>query len=353
MLTSPVRQGDHLPDARDDRPSHGRRGVLVAVSLLAAVVVVFAAGLALGSNPTSLGEVWRVIWHPDGSEAAVLVRDSRFPRTVLGLLVGACIGVAGGLMQGHTRNPLADPGLFGVSAGAGFAVVIGIHALHVTAALPIMVFAMIGALVAAVAVFGIATAGSAPASPVPMALAGTAVTALLVALTTFVVLNDRSTLDVYRRWVVGSLSGRDLGIAAAVLPVAVLGMLLAMWNAKALNNLALGDDVARGLGENVVLARIVGIGAITLLAGGATAAAGPLAFLGLVAPHLARALVGVDHRRMLPVAALVGALVLVAADVLGRVLGEANNEVQVGIVLAVVCGPFFVHIARRRSLVAL
>lgn len=329
-----------------------RFGVLGFLALLCVLCVI--ASLVLGSSRIGPGPVLGELIHPgDGSaELHAIVYGVRVPRTVLGVLVGVCLGVAGALMQGHTRNPLADPGLFGVSAGAGLAVVVGGSLFGIADNGFGVLFALVGALVASLAVFGITAAGSQPASPVPMALAGSAVSALLEAATSFVVLSDRNALEAYRLWVVGSLSGRPLGIAGWVAPFALAGLVLAAFNTRALDNLGLGAEMARGLGENLVVARIVGLAAITLLTAAATAAAGPIGFVGLVVPHLARPLVGAGHRFLLPASALLGVGLVLAADVIGRLIG-GTGEVQVGIVLAVVGGPFFVAVARRRSLVAL
>lgn len=322
------------------------------MSLLAALVVVCAASLLLGSNRLDFDAVVDGLVTGGDSVQGVVVWGSRVPRTVLGVLVGACLGVAGALMQGHTRNPLADPGLFGISAGAGFLVVLGVSLFGVVNPSSYVWFSLLGAFAATIAVFAITTAGSDTASPVPLALAGSAVSALLMAFTSFIVLTDRSSLDAYRLWVVGSLTGRQLDIVFAVLPFAVVGFVLAAANVRALDNLSLGTEMAKGLGENIVRSRIVGLGAITMLTAAATAAAGPIGFVGLTVPHVARAFVGSGHRLVLPASALIGASLVLAADVIGRLIG-GFAEVEVGIVLAVVGGPVFVMIARRRSLVTL
>jgi iron complex transport system permease protein len=329
-----------------------RRQVLVLAALTALVALGVVLSLALGSNALPPSAVWHALTSPDGGEASTIVRDVRMPRTVLGLLVGFALGAAGALMQGHTRNPLADPGLLGVSAGAALAVVVGVHTLSVVDPAITVWFGLAGALCASVVVFTVATAGSSVANPVPLALAGAAVSALLGAVTSFIVLSDQPTLDVYRRWVVGSLSGRDAGVVRDIAPFVVAGLVLALLNTRALNALGMGDDVAEGLGQHVVRARVLGLSAITLLTGAATAAAGPIGFVGLMVPHVARALTGPDHRWLVPAAALTGGAVLLLADVVGRLVG-GNGELQVGVVLAVLGGPFFVALARRRALVTL
>ncbi|MFF3499936.1 FecCD family ABC transporter permease [Streptomyces sp. NPDC003247] len=327
-----------------------RTGILLALVL--AVAVVCLTSLLLGSNRLAPAAVLHGLLHPGAGTDADVVYGSRVPRTVIGLLVGVCLGVGGAVMQGHTRNPLADPGLFGVSAGAGLAVVLGLVVSGVSGTGATVGLALVGALAASLAAFAITVAGSGTANPVPLAIAGTAVSALLTAVTSFLTLADRDSLRAYQLWVVGSLSGRQLDEVWGAVPFAAAGLLLAALNARALDNLALGEELARGLGENLLVARAVGLAAITLLTAAATAAAGPIAFVGLVVPHLARALVGSGHRRLLPAAALVGCLLVLLADIVGRLV-HGPSEVQVGIVLAVIGGPFFVAVARRRSLVSL
>ncbi|KAA9162391.1 iron ABC transporter permease [Amycolatopsis acidicola] len=332
--------------------ANGARRPLFLLLLAIAVLVSALLSLVVGSNHLGFGTAIHVLLHDDGSEAATIVRQVRLPRTLLGICVGIALGAAGTLMQGHTRNPLADPGLLGVTAGAAFAVVLASQLLSITSPAGQTWFGLAGALVATATVFGVTAAGSARLSPVPMALAGAAVTALLTAFTSIIVLSDHTTLDVYRRWAVGSISGRDAGVLADVLPFLALGLVLAVFNTRALNVVSLGEDTARGLGQSVTSSRFVGLAAVTLLTGAATAAAGPVSFLGLIVPHLARAATGPDHRWLLPCSALGGAVLLLLADVLGRLLGGAG-EVQVGITLAVLGGMFFMVIARRGRLVRL
>jgi iron complex transport system permease protein len=330
----------------------GRRALVIrrsgAILVMAALLVVaILASLAFGSDRLSLGAV--IAGTPADN---AVVWGSRVPRTAIGLMVGAGLGVAGTVMQGQTRNPLADPGLFGVSSGAALAVVLGVYIFGVNDAEATVWFALAGALIASVAVFSVTAVGGAAASPVPLALAGTAVSALLDAFTSFVVLADRNSLNAYRLWVVGSLSGRQLHVVAVVWPVMAAGLILAIANVRSLDARALGDDMARGLGENVFLARAVGLGSITLLTAGAVAAAGPIGFVGLTVPHAARAVVGSGHRWTIPAAALIGAILVLVADVVGRLIA-GQSEIEVGIVLALIGGPIFVAIARRRSLAAL
>nr|WP_246324588.1 iron ABC transporter permease [Petropleomorpha daqingensis] len=318
--------------------------------MLVLLVLAAAASIAVGARGISPGHVWSALFSPTGSDDDVVVRSLRVPRTVLGVAVGVALGVAGAVIQGHTRNPLADPGLLGVSAGAAFAVCLAVYAFGVTSVTGSMWFALAGALVASVVVFGLGTLGG--GTPVTLALAGAAVTAFLGALTNGLVLSDAQTLDAYRFWAVGSLVGRADGALAQALPFLLAGLLLAAVNAPALNTLQLGEDVARGLGQRIGLARATGIAAVTLLTGAAVAVTGPIAFVGLVVPHVARAITGPDHRWLLPYAGLLGAILLVVADVVGRVIASPA-ELPVGLVLAFVGAPFFIVLVRRRKLVTL
>ncbi len=328
------------------------RRVGLVLTLLALLGLTVAASLAIGAKPIPLGLVWQAIWSPTGTEDDVVVRALRAPRTVLGVGVGIALGVAGALMQGHTRNPLADPGLLGVSAGAAFLVVVGIHSLGVTSLSGYVWFAFAGAFGASVLVFVLGSLGRGGATPVTLALAGVAVSAFLGALTSALILADTATLDAYRFWAVGSLAGRDAAVAGQVVPFLLAGLALAAANARALNLLVLGEDVARGLGQNLAVARWTGLLAITLLTGAAVAACGPIGFVGLVVPHVARFCTGPDHRWLLPASGLAGAVLLLAADVVGRVV-VPPGELQVGIVLGLVGAPFFVALVRRRRLVQL
>jgi iron complex transport system permease protein len=329
-----------------------RRALLVGgvLALLVLLALAAAASIAVGARGISLGHVWSALFSPAGSDDAVAVRSLRVPRTVLGVAVGIALGVAGGVIQGHTRNPLADPGLLGVSAGAAFAVCLAVYAFGITSVTGSMWFALVGALVASVVVFGLGTLGG--GTPVTLALAGAAVTAFLGALTNGLVLSDAQTLDAYRFWAVGSLVGHADGAPAQALPFLLGGLLLAAVNAPALNTLQLGEDVARGLGQRIGLARVTGIAGVTLLTGAAVAVTGPIAFVGLVVPHVARAITGPDHRWLLPYSGLLGAILLVVSDVVGRVIA-APAELPAGLVLAFVGAPFFIALVRRRTLVTL
>lgn len=318
-----------------------------------ALALVSLASVALGSKPIPFGIVWDAIWHYDRSiDDHLVVHSLRMPRTVLGLVVGAALGLAGAVMQGLTRNPLADPGVLGIEAGAALAVVIGIRGLGLTSLTGYVWFAFAGAAVASVVVYSLGSLGRGGATPVKLALAGAALASLLASFTSAILLLDLATLNEYRFWVVGSLAGRDGEIAMRVLPFLVAGAVLALGSAPALNALALGDDMARSLGQRVQLARAVAALAVVLLCGGAVAAAGPIAFVGLTIPHVARAICGPDHRWVLPWSMVLGPVLLLGADVIGRLVARPG-ELQVGIVTALVGAPFFVLLVRQRKLAEL
>jgi iron complex transport system permease protein len=344
-----------VPVATDPALSRRRTGGLTrsAGLALAFAVLAFASlfSLAVGARSIPLGDVLDALLHGGGSQDAVIVRSIRVPRTLLGIVVGAAIGIAGALMQALTRNPLADPGLLGVNAGASAAVVIAL-ALGLAGATSSVWFAFAGAALAAVAVYAIGGAGRGGATPIRLALAGTALTAALTALIYGVALSDARLLQQYNFWSVGALGGRGRTQLDAILPFVALGGLLALALARPLNALALGDDSARALGARVGRTRIGGAVSITLLCGAATAAAGPMYFLGLTVPHAGRAVCGPDQRWVLAYSAVLGAALLLVADVIGRVLVRPS-EVQAGVMVAVIGAPVFIALVRRKRIAAL
>ena len=320
-----------------------------AAWLLAAVVVlavVCAASLAVGARGLPLTTVWEAItsYNPDDGAHAVVI--ARIPRTVLGLLAGAALGLAGAAMQGVARNPLADPGILGLNAGAALAVVTGIYVFGISSLTGYIWFAFAGAAAAAAAVYAVASRGRDGATPVKVALAGAAVSAGLFSLVNVILVSSQDTLDRFRFWQVGSIGGRDWSVLLPALPFLAVGAVIVLAGGRILNSLALGDDVARGLGQNVALTRsITGLG-IVLLCGSATALAGPINFVGLVVPHAVRSLTGPDYRWILPFSMVSAPVLLITADIIGRVV-LLPGEVPAGIMTALVGAPFFVWLIRR------
>lgn len=287
-----------------------------------------------------------------GNNEHLLVRHLRVPRTLLGVVVGSALGVAGAIMQALTRNPLADPGLLGVNAGAAVMIAAAISFLGATDVVQYMWFGLLGAGLAGAAVYllGGLRRGT---NPVRVVLAGAAVSVVLLALTQVILVNsDALVFDRFRHWVVGSLQGRDAAVLGPIALLVAVGLGLATTLTRALDAAVLGSDLGRALGINPVRVWSLSALSVITLAGAATAAAGPIGFVGLTAPHLARFLVGPDHRWVIPYSLLISALLIVGADALGRVVARPG-EVGVGIVVALIGGPFFVALVRRGRLVQL
>ncbi|WP_370647219.1 FecCD family ABC transporter permease [Arthrobacter sp. zg-Y1116] len=338
------------PDTAGNRRSGRRFGLLLLT--LAVLAVACAASVAIGARPVAPGTVWEAFTAFDPANGDHAVVHARVPRTVLGLVTGAALGLAGAAMQGVARNPLADPGILGVNAGAAFAVVLGIYIFGVTNLNGYIWFALAGAAGAAVVVYLVASLGREGATPVKLALAGAALSAGLMSLLSAVLVSSQQTLDTFRFWQVGSVSGRNWDTIVAVLPFLAAGALITVFAGRALNGLSLGDDVARGLGQRVGLTRGITALGVVLLCGAATAAAGPIAFIGLVIPHVVRSFTGPDYRWILPFSMLLAPALLVTADVVGRVL-LPPGEIPVGVTTAVIGAPVFIWLVRRRKLAEL
>ncbi len=317
---------------------------------MAALAVIAVLGIAVGAKQIPLDQVWHGVFHYSGNDTDVVVHDVRVPRTLLGLLAGAALGLAGTVMQALTRNPLADPGVLGINAGASAAVVSAISFFGVTSLTGYVWFAFAGAAVVSVAVYVLG--GTRSATPVRLALAGTALTAVLVGYINAVNLMDTAALDKMRFWTVGSLATATMPTVDRIAPFLTVGGVLALLIARPLNAIALGDDQARALGARLTRTRVLAMVAVTLLCGGATAACGPIVYVGLMVPHVVRAVTGPDMRWILPYSAVLSPVLLLGADILGRIVARPG-ELQVGIVTAVVGGPVFIHLVRRRRMAQL
>ncbi|MFF8438136.1 FecCD family ABC transporter permease [Streptomyces bacillaris] len=329
-----------------------RRGRLGGLCALAAgLALVAALSLAVGARALSPAEVWHGLFaaaDPDQrlTEIRLIVQTVRVPRTVLAVVAGIALGVGGALIQGYTRNPIADTGLLGVNTGASFAVVTAIAVFGFTNPFQYVWFAFAGAALAGVVVFGLASIGRGAGNPLTLALAGQGITVFLMAMTTAVALTDQKSLNALRFWNAGSVAGVGFDVIWPVTGFIALGLVLALSTLPSLNLLNLGDDVARGLGVDIVRSRAVGIVAITLLAGAATAACGPIAFLGLMVAHVARYLTGPDYRWLVPYAGLLGAVVLLVCDIVGRLVVRPG-ELEPGVVVALLGAPFFAVLVWR------
>ncbi|AYG04472.1 FecCD family ABC transporter permease [Gryllotalpicola protaetiae] len=323
----------------------------IFVASFVALALLTLLSLGLGAESLSLAQLLHALAHPlGGGQPERIVIGLRLPRTAVALVAGAALGLAGAVMQGVTRNPLADPGLLGVNAGASLAVVTAIGAFGVSTASGYVWFAFGGAAVAAAVVYAIGVLGSGGATPVKLALAGAALTATLTSITTLVLLSHQDVFQQFRFWQVGSVAGRSLHDVGVIAPFAAVGAVLALVGGRMLDVLALGDDAARGLGLNVPLARAICAVAVVLLAGGATSIAGPVVFVGLVATHAARPLAGQDHRTLIALAGLVGAGLLVASDLIGRFIAPPG-ELEAGVVIALIGAPVMIALVRRRRAV--
>ncbi|GGW92047.1 iron ABC transporter permease [Streptomyces chryseus] len=334
-------------------PASPRRNAVRAVGLFVSVgvlLLVVVASIAIGAKPLAPGDVWHGLFQATGTGNDVIVQDVRVPRTILGVLVGEALGLSGAVMQGLTRNPLAEPGILGVNAGAAAAVVSAISFFGITSLTGYVWFSFVGAGVVSVLVYVLG--GSRGATPVRLALAGTAATAALYGYVNAVQLMDSAALEQIRFWTVGSLASADMEIIGKVWPFIAAGVVLALLIARPLNAMEMGDDTARALGAHLTRTRVLAMVAVTLLCGAATAACGPIVFIGLMVPHLVRTLTGPDMRWILPYAAVLAPVLLLGSDVIGRVVARPS-ELQVGIVTALVGGPVFIHLVRRRKMAQL
>ncbi|MDX3852776.1 FecCD family ABC transporter permease [Streptomyces sp. AK02-01A] len=334
------------------------RAVLLVVLPGAVLLALCLLSIALGAVRIPLGQVVETLFgHAPNTRIENVIWSVRIPRTALGLAAGAALGLSGSLMQALTRNPLADPGMLGVSAGAAFAIALSVGVFGLGSLYGYIWFAFAGALGASVLAYVLGGLGRSGVTPVKLALAGVAITSMLTSLTSGIALTNPDALNRYRFWGAGSLSGQGPDALLQVLPFLAVGAVLALATTPALNSLALGDDVASSLGLRLGLIRVQGVAAVTLLTGGAVAVIGPVVFVGLVVPHIARILtqaagIGPDHRWLLPLSAVLAPALLLIADIAGRLIAPPI-EIQAGVLVAFVGGPFFIAMVRRRRLAEL
>ncbi|ORI15398.1 iron ABC transporter permease [Rhodococcus sp. 1168] len=340
-------EADRLEQSGGLAETNSRRalGLLVLLGVLAAICLL---SIAVGTKYIPPSEVWDALFHFDESSNHVIIREIRVPRTVLGLIVGVALGVSGALIQAMTRNPLADPGILGVNAGAAFFVALAVGMLGFTGIWSYIWFAFLGAILATVAVYALGSMSRAGATPIRLTLSGIALSAVLGGITSGMLLLDPDAFDKMRLWGAGSLAGRGLDISLAISPFVIVGSVLALVIARPLNALALGDDLARSLGAKVNSTRVIGVVAVTLLAGAATAAAGPIGFVGLMIPHMVRWFVGPDQRWILLYTVVAAPCLLLLSDIVGRLVIRPG-ELQVGIVTAFVGAPVLIFLVRRKK----
>lgn len=336
----------HMPEAGISRVMM----LLVGLLLLAVgVAVAMLMSFRFGSLEITTSQAWDAIFSFDSDiYEQVVVRELRVPRTLIAVAVGGSLGIAGTVMQGVTRNPLAGPSILGVSAGASFGVTTAIFLLDVSTPAQFVWFAFPGAAIASAVVFGVASTGRGGATPVRLALSGVVVSALLGSWTSTLLLLSEQTMDLVRFWSVGSVAGRSLDVLWDVLPLMAPAALGCLFLGHQLNVLSMGDESARGLGMNTTRVRLIASGLVVILTGAAVSVAGPIGFVGLATPHIARSLIGADYRWVLPYSFLLGSLMLVIADTVGRVAARPS-EIQVGVVMAFIGAPFLIVLARRRS----
>ncbi|WP_456107247.1 FecCD family ABC transporter permease [Phytohabitans aurantiacus] len=316
---------------------------------MVALAAVTATSIAVGSKSIPLGTVVTAMTSYNGTlDDHVIVHDLRLPRTLLGLAVGAALGLAGTLIQALTRNPLADPGILGINEGAALGVVVSVAVTGLTSPLGYIWFAFAGAAVSAVMVYAVGARGREGASPVRLVLAGIAFTYVLHGITFAILLTDTAAFDRWRNWSAGSLAAADPDALMGVLPFLAVGALLALALSRSLNALALGDEAGQALGVHRGRTRLLGAVAVTLLCGAATAAAGPIGFVGLMVPYLARMITGPDYRWLLPYSLVLAPILVLGADILGRVLARPS-EIGVGVITAFVGAPLLIAMVRRRG----
>lgn len=346
MSTAAPTLGHPLPDVAPLRRPAAVRLAWLGITL-ACLALLCMASVAFGVRSVGAGDILAALGgDATGVDRAAVV--ARLPRTVLAIVVGAALGMSGASMQAVTRNPLADPGILGVSSGAAFAVVVGIAFFGMSDPRAYMVVAILGAAGAATFVYTVGSLGDGGATPLKLALAGAAISAAFTSLTSAVLLPRVDIMETFRFWQIGGVGGATWERTAQVAPVLGVGALICLAAARGMNSLALGDDMAASLGEDVARTRLIASAGAVILCGAATAVAGPIGFVGLVVPHLCRLLIGTDHRWLLPFSAVAGSCLLVAADIVGRLVARPS-EVEVGIVTAVIGAPFFIWIVRRQK----
>lgn len=320
-------------------------GSLVLGLLILLICLTFSVTLGAADIPWQT--VYTALTDFDGSKDHLIIRTVRLPRSLLAVIVGAAISVSGALMQGITRNPLADPGILGINAGASFAVVIAIFILGTSAPSVYIWYAFAGGGITAISVYFLASLGRSGITPLNLTIAGAAISALLASLITTILIVSQRTLEEIRFWLAGSLAGADSSVIAQVLPYIFIGLILAFILGRQITILSLGEDIAQGLGQKTLWIKIAAAISVFLLQGSAVAVAGGIGFIGLIVPHIVRFFVGVDYRWILPYSALFGSILLLISDIIARLVIRPQ-EIPVGIMTALVGAPFFIYLAKNK-----
>lgn len=316
------------------------------VLTLAVLVLCIVWSITLGAADISAQTVWDALFHTDESSFQhLIIQMVRLPRVLSGVIVGASLAVAGAIMQGLTRNPLADAGILGIESGAAFAVVVAITVFSSLSLSAYAIFAFIGGGITAIIVYALGSMGRGGMTPLKLTLAGVIIAAFISAFTTAILILNQSALERIRFWLAGSLAGRETPLLLQTLPYMLIGLVGAMFISRQITTISLGEDVAQGLGQNTLWVKAVAAVLVVLLAGGATALAGPIGFVGLVVPHIVRFIVGADYRWVIPYSALVGAMMVTLADIGARVLVRPQ-ELPVGVIMGLIGAPFFIWLAR-------
>lgn len=318
-------------------------GLFIAIIVL---LFLISASIVYGYTDTTWKMAIDALTNFDGSNEHIVIQSVRIPRAFIAAAVGASLAISGVLMQTVTKNPLASPDIFGVNAGAGVAVVIAVTVFSVGSLQLFTWLSFAGAAVAAISVYAIGSVGREGLTPMKLTLAGSAMTALFASFTQGILVLNEAALEQVLFWLAGSVAGRNLENLIAVLPYLVVGWITSLVIAAKMNVLSMGEDVAKGLGLNTALLKIIIGIVVILLSGGAVAVAGPIGFIGIVVPHLTRSIVGIDHRWVIPFSGLLGGGLLLTADIASRYI-LMPQEVPVGVMTAIIGTPFFIYIARK------
>ncbi|MCR8847684.1 iron ABC transporter permease [Rossellomorea sp. SC111] len=323
-----------------------QKKLLLFIGTFLFLILCIGISIVYGYTDTSWQTAFEAFINPTGSTEHIVLQTIRLPRALIAAAVGASLAISGVLMQTLTNNPLASPGIFGINAGGAFMVVVAVTLFGITNLQSFTWLAFLGAAIAAVGVFVISSAGNKGLTPMKLTLAGAAITAMFSSFTQGLLVLNEAALEQVLFWLAGSVQGRSLDILSGVFPYIVTGWILALFIAGKMNILSMGEDVAKGLGLKTNLIKFLALAVVVLLAGGSVAVAGPIGFIGIVIPHLARKIIGVDHRWLIPFSGLLGAILLLAADVGARYI-IMPQEVPVGVMTAIIGAPFFVYVARK------